>query len=143
MINNADKILLQGVYRNSDMGIKAINSILSKVEDDDFNYDLNKQQIKYAQIKTKAAKKLNEMGENVEHSNIEFTEKKSSNWELNYDNHIANLMIKGSSMGITDMTNILNQNKSSDSNLVNMVNELIDFEEKNIELMKSYYNYND
>ena len=52
--------------------------------------------------------------------------------------HLAELMIQGSSRGITQMCKVLNHNPQTQSMSVELAKELMDFEEKNINILKKY-----
>ena len=55
MLTEADKSVLNEVYRNSRVGMKAIHSVIGKVYDDDLALDLNRLAYQYARISEKAA----------------------------------------------------------------------------------------
>ena len=52
--------------------------------------------------------------------------------------HIAELMIKGSNMGVIEMEKILNQNEEAGEKPVALAKQLLDFEAKNVERLKKY-----
>jgi hypothetical protein len=54
--------------------------------------------------------------------------------------HIAEMMIEGSNMGITDMTRLLNtyQGTTSAEEGVRLAREVVNFEERNLEMMKRF-----
>ncbi|MNJ03052.1 hypothetical protein D3C73_1632290 [compost metagenome] len=52
--------------------------------------------------------------------------------------HIAEMIIKGSTMGVTDVTKHLNKFDDVDSDIINLANKLLKIEENNIEEMKNY-----
>ena len=52
--------------------------------------------------------------------------------------HMADLMIQGNARGITDLMKVTHNNKVSGSYANELANELMDFEEKNIEKLKTY-----
>ena len=52
--------------------------------------------------------------------------------------HLAEMMIQGSSRGITSMWKALKHNRLATDDTVELAQELVDFEEKNIERMKEY-----
>ena len=54
--------------------------------------------------------------------------------------HIAEMMIEGSNMGITDMTKLLNNFGvgNGDSEAVRLAREVVHFEEHNLEMLKPY-----
>ena len=45
MLTTADLALLNEAYRNTKMGLEAINTVISKVYDEDLALDLNRQEI--------------------------------------------------------------------------------------------------
>ena len=52
--------------------------------------------------------------------------------------HIAEMMIDGSNMGITDTTKLLNNYDTRDSDAVRLARDVVRFEEHNLETMKRY-----
>ena len=49
-----DAKILQEIQRNTEMGMTAIETILDKIEDDDFSLQLSKQSLRYSEIHNKA-----------------------------------------------------------------------------------------
>lgn len=138
-----DLEIYRSVQRNAEMGAKAINMISDKVHDAELSRQLTKQGLKYSEIRSKAVDKLLEekadpyRGTYMQdimlatgiHSNTMFNTSTS---------HIAEMMIQGSNRGITDMWKTLNHNKMAEKSSVEFARELMEFEEKNIERLKSY-----
>jgi hypothetical protein len=54
------------------------------------------------------------------------------------DSHIAQMVIQGSTMGITQMTRLLHDSKNADGISTDIAKEFIKKEEENIEVMKKY-----
>ena len=52
--------------------------------------------------------------------------------------HLADLMIQGNTRGITDLMKVVKANKSVQKEYYELAQELMDFEEKNIEKLKAY-----
>ena len=52
--------------------------------------------------------------------------------------HVADLMIQGNTRGITDLMKAVKANKGARKEYCELAEELMDFEEKNIEQLKSY-----
>ena len=52
--------------------------------------------------------------------------------------HLADLMIQGNTRGITDLMKVVKSNKSVQKEYYELAQELMDFEEKNIEKLKAY-----
>lgn len=135
--------LLREIQRNARMGMKAIDALNGKVDDDDMALQLARQAVKYSEIQNRAADKMIEgrvepYRENaVEdmmliggiHTNTLFNTSTS---------HIAELVIQGSNRGLTEMWKAMNGTNVSAGFGVELAKELMDFEEKNIEQLKKY-----
>lgn len=131
------------VQKSAEMGIKAIETISDKVYEDDFALQISRQALKYSDIRNRAIDKLlSAKAEPVHQNYLSDILLKGSvhlNTLLNSStSHIAELMIQGSSKGITNMCKALNNNEIKQSMSVELAKELIDFEEKNINIYKKY-----
>lgn len=143
MITNADKTVLNETLKNSKMAVNAIQTIINQVEDEDLAYELNCQDDKYRKIGRKAIKKLRDS--NIEIKGESLSQKvmlkasiRAKTMMDNNTKHIADMMIQGSTKGITQLTQVLNENKNASRTVCEIANELVDFEEKNIERLKTY-----
>ena len=138
-----DAKVLQEIQRNTEMGMTAIETILDKIEDDDFSLQLSKQSLRYSEIPNKALDQILENKGEVYHgSQITDMMLKGSihvNTALNISReHLAEMMIQGSNRGITSMWKALRHNQLAGHETVELARELVDFEEKNIERLKEY-----
>lgn len=138
-----DAELLREVQKNTEMAMQAIDTVSGKVYDDDLALQLSKQSLKYSELHNCALDRLLEgraepwHGNNISklmltggiHTNTLFDTSTS---------HIAELMIRGNSMGITDMCKAMNHHEHADQVSLEVARELMDFEEKNIERLKKY-----
>ena len=52
--------------------------------------------------------------------------------------HVAELMIEGNAKGITDLMKAVKKNQEAKREYCELAEELMDFEEKNIECLKNY-----
>lgn len=52
--------------------------------------------------------------------------------------HVAELMIRGNTMAITDMMKVMKANRGAKKEYCELAEEIMDFEEKNIETLKGY-----
>lgn len=138
-----DVKVLQGIQKNADMAMKAIQAISSKVYDDDLALQIAREGMKYSEIYHRATDKLLEnkvksyqssgFQDMMLHSAIR------GNTMFNTStSHIAELMIQGSNRGLTDMWKTLNHHENAGTVSVELAKELMDFEEKNIERLKKY-----
>ena len=112
-----DAKILQEIQRNTEMGMTAIETILDKIEDDDFSLQLSKQSLRYSEIHNKALDQILENKGEVYH---------------------GSQMIQGSSRGITSMWKAMKHNRLATDAAVELAQELVDFEQKNIERLKEY-----
>ena len=55
MLTNADLAVLNEAYRSSRKGVETINTVISKVYDDDLALDLNRQAVHFLAFEDKAA----------------------------------------------------------------------------------------
>ncbi len=138
-----DAKILKEIQRNTEMGMTAIETILDKIEDDEFSLELSRQSLRYAQIHNKALDQILEQEGEVYHgSQIADLMLKGSihaNTALNISKeHLAEMMIQGSNRGITSMWKSMKHNRLATDAAVELAQELVDFEEKNIERMKEY-----
>lgn len=131
------------IQKNAEMAIKAIESLSDKVYEDDFAVQISRQSLKYSAIRSKAMDKL--LAAKAEPlrpnylSDMMLKGAVQMNTLFNTStSHLAELMIQGSNRGITDMCKILNHNPQGSTGATELAKELMDFEEKNITILKKY-----
>ena len=143
MLTNADLAVLNEAYRSSRKGVETINTVISKVYDDDLALDLNRQAVHFLAFEDKAAEEIRKASERpVGVSAVE----KAASWTalqagtlLNTSTgHVAELMIEGNAKGITDLMKAVKKNQEAKREYCELAEELMDFEEKNIECLKNY-----
>ena len=138
-----DAMILKERQTNTQMGRTAIDTILDKIGDDEFSLQLSRQSLRYSEIHNRALDQILEQdGEVYRGSQIEELLLKGNihaSTALNISTgHLAEMMIQGSSRGITSMWKALKHNRLATDDTVELAQELVDFEEKNIERMKEY-----
>lgn len=138
-----DAKILQEIQRNTEMGMTAIDTILDKIGDDEFSLQLSRQSLRYSEIHNKALDQILENEGDVYHgSQITDLMLKGSihaNTVLNVSReHLAEMLIQGSNRGITSMWKAMKHNRLASDEAVELAQELVDFEEKNIERLKEY-----
>jgi hypothetical protein len=142
MITSSDKQLLQETYKNSKKGIDTLSTLLNKVYDNDLNYEMNTQLQRYREINSKVSDRLIEAGVMLENKPLE----KMKMWSAIQANtifntsteHIANMMIRENSLGMTGIMTTLNESGNATDKSVELANELMVFEEDSIKKLKSY-----
>lgn len=143
MIQNEEISVLQESSRNIRMGLKAIDTVLNKVYDEELSYELNCQANKFRELERKLWRTMKREG--IEPKAQPRMERAmlwsaiQANTLLNTSTrHVADMMIQGNARGITDLMKATHNNKVKGSFANELAGELMDFEEKNIEKLKSY-----
>ena len=135
--------IYRDIQKSAEMAMKAIDTISDKVYEDDLALQITRQSLKYGDIRNRALDRLLAAKAEPVHTNylqdIMLKGAIHMNTLLNTStSHIAELMIQGSNRGITDMCKSLNHNATEQSMAVELAKELMDFEEKDIAVMKKY-----
>ena len=143
MMTEADRAVMDESYRNTRMGREAINVIIGKVEDDDLALDLNRQACKFIQMEEKLQKEYHKEKETPPEDNLVNRTMLWGGIQMNTllnasTEHLADMMIQGNTKGITELMKVVKKNKSVQKEYYEMAQELMDFEEKNIEKLKAY-----
>lgn len=131
------------IQRNTEMAVKAIDTIVDKVYDDELTRQISRQSLKYSELHNEAMKQLMEAKAEPYHgsqlSDMMLKTGIHYNTLLNTStSHIAEMMIKGSNAGILEMEKVLRHNKEAGERPVALAKQLIDFEEKSIAVLKDY-----
>lgn len=137
------------IQKNAEMAIKAIETLSDKVYEDEFALQISRQALKYSDIRNRALNRLLEAKAEPIHTNyltdIMLKSAVYMNTLLNTSTgHLAELMIQGSNRGLVSMYKVLNHNPKEKiapggvSMATELAKELMDFEEKNIEVLKKY-----
>lgn len=133
------------VYQNSEMGTSSINQLLKVIDDENLKTKLKSQLNEYESIKNEAHKEIRKKGGELKELNG-FTKATSGMMiELNTlmdksPSHVSEMMIKGSSMGIVDMTKCINEYESSpdtSKEAIDLAKKLLKFEQNNVEQCKT------
>ena len=143
MQKDNDASVLNSIYNGAKIGSQAISDILPKTENTQFRSDLYTQEKQYEGISNEAASQLIAMG--MEPDTVGGMKKMGMkfateiNTIMNSDtSHLAELMIKGSNMGITNMTKVLNGYSNPKPEVKNLADRLIQIEQQNIDRLKMY-----
>lgn len=137
---NAD--ILNEVYKASSMGIKAVEILLPKVHDGKMQSQIRKQQQSYETTAHKAAQMLQKKGQAPDSGTKPV--QKAMLWgsiQMNTlanstSEHIADMMIQGTTMGIVDMQKRLNELPQADSDSRQLAENFLKDEQQNIDELK-------
>ncbi|MDP4145797.1 MAG: hypothetical protein Q8936_15130 [Bacillota bacterium] len=140
---NSNIELLNYIHQNSQMGRIAVEQTYREVEDENFKQLLQSQINEYEKIYDKAEEKIQkEGGKAKENSPIR---KIQSYIMINLNtindkspSHIAQLIIRGATMGVIDITKRIKEYREVDEEILELANDLLKFEQRNIEELKKF-----
>ena len=134
---------LSEIYRGAKMGVQSINSLLSKVNDNKIYDELKYQLQSYEEIANEAYAEL--IKRNNTPKDISLFNKMSVNMSVgintfinNNPSHIADMLIKGNTMGVTGITKTLNSHQDSDPSIKGLADRFIELEQSNIDRLKKF-----
>lgn len=142
-MKSQDVTVYREVQRNTEMAMTAIETISDKIHDENLAMQISRQSLKYSELHNEAMKQLVEAKAEPYHNNF-FADMmlKSGihyNTMLNTSTgHIAELMIKGSNMGVLEMEKVLHHNTEAGERATTLGKQLVEFEEKNVKRLKDY-----
>ncbi len=142
MRNYEEINVLKETRKNASMAVKAIDALLGKVYNQEFAYELTAERNRFRDFERKAEAGLWEHGLVSKDSGMQ----KAMLWGaiqantlMNIStNHVADMMIQGNAKGITELIKTKHNNKASGSYANELAEELMDFEEENIERLKRF-----
>ncbi len=133
------------IYKNVNMGAQSINDLLPKVKDEELKTELTVWLSKYEEYARIASNEMYEF--NVEAKKEDIFTKMSAKVGIKMNtmidstsSHIAQMMMEGCTMGITDLTKMVNEYENTDCayGALSLAKEIITFEEQNLQNMKKY-----
>lgn len=142
-MKNDDIELLREVQKNTEMGMHALEVINPKVYDDSMALMLARESFKYGELHDRARAVLFSKNQTPDPVNkvkqLMLTASIQGNTLLNATtSHMAEMLIRGSSMGMTSLWKAMNRNEKADGQALELAGELLDFEENNIRELKKY-----
>ena len=134
---------LQYVYQNARMGKVSIDQIIKIVDDIEFKDILNEQINEYEYIIEESDKELKELGSEAKDISrmtemMTYFTVKMSTMKDNTSTYIAKMLVKGSDMGVIQISEKLNHYKRLKPSIRQLGKKLLELEEKNIESLKKY-----
>ena len=143
MAENVDIAVLNSVYRNAKTGSQSIVDLLPSASDSSFIADLETQRREYDSIGGEAAARIVGLGGQPEPvgemKKLGMKMGVTMNTMMNDETeHLAELMIKGSNMGIIQMTKVVNGHQDASAETLGLAQKLITCEHDNIQRLKAY-----
>jgi hypothetical protein len=141
MINDAE--MLTYILQNAEMGCQGIASVRKRVHDSRVDGLLCDQLVKYGKIYHCANTMLKNRGEEVHHVSpmAKTMARVAAQRDLRRDpsaSHIAEMMIKGNTMGVNKMSRHIREYKGNDRNVAALAKKMLNTEEENIREMQIY-----
>ena len=141
----AEKEILTKLYKNAKMGEDSVSKLLTKVSDAALRKSMTEQKEAYCGYAKKIKALLSARGEEAKEETplTKFWSSIGITMNTIMDasaSHVAEMMIEGSTMGVTDTTKLINEyEKAPDcKEAIELAREIVRFEQDNIEKMKKY-----
>ncbi|MCI8859402.1 MAG: hypothetical protein HFI71_07775 [Lachnospiraceae bacterium] len=142
MRNYEEIHVLKETRKNASMAVQAIDALMGKVYNQEFAYELTSQRNRFRDFERKAEAGLWEYGLLPKDSGLQKAMLWGSiqaNTMLNIStDHVADMVIQGNTRGIADLLKVKHNNKNVGSYANELAEELMDFEEENIERLKRF-----
>ena len=140
-----DVEVLEDLYKNEKMGSDSILKVMPKASNEKFRAALTCQLSGYERFFEKAKEMLSERGYKAKEENPMTKLWASIGVAMNTmvdssDSHLAQMVVEGSTMGVTDTLKLLRESENSgvSEKTLKMMRDIISFEEKNVEIMKGF-----
>lgn len=135
--------ILNEINKGIKMGMDSLSTISEKVGDGNFKDDLLFQYDKYNEILNKVNSELKNYSDFPAElppmqKVMGYVDIQVNTLSDKSNSHIAEMLIKGTNMGIIEGVKLKNQNPDTDEKIKNILDEFIQFQENNIEKLKQY-----
>ncbi len=141
---NDTQALLEFVYKNAEMGRKTLSPISGMNSNDEFERVIDRMIGQYAEICSEADKLLTDCGWDRA-SGLNGMEKFMTEMSLRMSTmkdksvpHLADMVLKGASMGVTDISKKLTEHCVADDNAIRLAEKLRDLNSSVIDDMKKF-----
>lgn len=135
--------MLNELYRVSKMGMEASEEVLLRTRGDGLREQIKKQDEKYINLMEKSAALLKQqheqpVGVSQGTQNMLRGAVKANTFFQHNPQHIAELMVRGTTMGIVDVTKVLNHTPDCDVKTRKLAEAYINTEEQNVDSLKRF-----
>lgn len=143
-MENKDVKIVNYIMQNCEMGISSLKKLREMLESNEMQQELSEELKSYKSIYDKASR----VNENLhgERTPVNMMQKFMAKMGVTMnmmmdksDSHIAEMLIQGTNMGIIELNKILNSNPDySNEEILSILKELLEFEERRINKLKAY-----
>jgi len=135
--------LLEEIYQNANAGIYSIDTLLPKVADSRVTEELISYQGKLGRIAQDARQMMAQKALDPAEAGVMskmgiWTGVQMNTLQDKTPSHIADMVIRGNTIGITKMTREMNRTPDQDPRIRKLGEELINTQRRNIETLKKY-----
>ena len=134
---------INDTYRNAHLALQSISDILPAVEDKNLKKELKEQYEGYEKLIGEISTYMAEKG--IEPKDVNVFKKammygsiKMKTMMNNSKNQIADMMIKGTVMGINELTAMKNESSNLNDEILSILDELLSLEEEYEQRLKKY-----
>ena len=140
---NIDKEVLVSLYKNAHIALQTISDIVNEVGDENIRKELADEYDGYEKYIGRLSTYMKETSTETKYINplkkaVMFASVKMNTLTDNSASHVAELMIKGTVMGITELHEILNNSDPVSETVKDFARELTDLEETYEERLKKF-----
>lgn len=140
---NSPANLLNEIYKTCQMSIAAIDKLDNLSPNKDLNNELDTQKNRYSSFSDSSKTLLDILGETPKEPSL--LSKTAADTGIvaktlfqKDPSHIADLMIKGTTMGVVDLTKALDGFGNQDQAVGELAGDVLDYQEQCIDRLKSY-----
>ena len=133
------------IYKNVKMGSELIMTMMPKIDDQQLKAYVTEQLASYEKYASKVKDLINKSGEEPKEESLISKWMAKMGVQMNTltdstTSHLAEMMIQGSTMNITDLLRKIHESESSDGQggEISLAREIVNFEEKNVEKLKEF-----
>ena len=137
--------LASAIYKNVRMGSDLIVTMMPKVDNQQLKSDVTEQLATYEKYAAKVKSLIKQSGEAPKEESMISKWMAKMGVQMNTmtdstTSHLAEMMIQGSTMNVTDLLRKIHESESCDggSTEMSIAREVVEFEENNIEKLKDY-----
>ena len=135
---------LNNIYKNAHIALQSISNVLPEVTDQNMRDELNNQYDGYEKFIGKLSGFMRDRNVEAKDVNVMkkamlFTSVKMNTLTDDSTSHIADMMIKGTVMGITELRQLISRGQDKiDDSILDYAKELLELEESFEERLKAY-----
>ena len=142
-VSNTDAEALNVLYQSASMGALGVKNLMDTSKDQNFLSALRDQQQQYLHYEKQAGDMLHNMNEKAEDPGALKKAMSRMGTVLNTavdstTSHLAEMVIQGSTMGITELQSVLNSSPAVSEKTKTLCTSLLQQEQQNIDRMKSF-----